>query len=434
MKEKIVEKRYELDTTIDLPLIIVRHKFKDKYLFIAPEISSWLVLNAFEEEILNLLHSGKTLGQILDLNLNQKILINLLAQIEYKRFHQNTIPIERRNLYTATIYLTNACNLCCRHCYMLSGKPEKSEISIDKWKRIIDLLKSVGVKTITLTGGEPMCKKDFWEILDFIYTIGLNVVLLSNGTLINKSNYRYIAKRCVEIQISLDGPTAELHEKIRGIGSYQKTMDTIRLLSTVSKYLIIAMTPIPDTIDKFEEAFADFMMQIDAINKKNNIFLNLTPVLQKGRFVNEIDRFDDSYFYQKVKHIVDKFIEKDYFEKKDASSFVPGEKKYNCGFGESYTVWWDGSIRSCYKSAKLIKCPITAKELLTMINNQFEKSKVSLVEVCQNCDLRFLCGGSCRVRNQEERGGLLNGGCSKEYKQHLYDILIMYNELMFDVL
>lgn len=434
MKNRIVEKRFALDTTIALPLAISRHKQGDKYLFIAPEIPSWLVLSAAEKKAFTWLRSGKTLEQILNLNIEQKVLNNLLAKIELKKFYQNTVSKDRKNLYTATLYLTNYCNLCCQDCYMFSGKPGRGEIDVTSWKVILILLKFAGVKIVTLTGGEPMCKEGFLEILHFAHHLGLKVILLTNGTLINESNYRYLARRCVEIQISVDGPNAELHEKTRGPGTYQKTMNAVSLLSKVAKSLIIAMTPTPETIDGFEKAFPDFLSQLAGLNR-GNITVNLTPELQKGRTVEATNRFSNDGFYKKVKYLADKFIEKDYFEKRDALAFVPGEKKHNCGWGEAYTIWWDGSIRPCYKAAKLVNfLDYTSAELKEMVSQQFEKNQVSLVQVCQACDLRFFCGGSCRLKNKKERGGLLNGGCEKNYKQSLYKMLIQSDDFMFDIL
>ncbi len=56
-----------------------------------------------------------------------------------------------------TIYLTHACNLSCKHCYLSAGKPLSRELSVDDWLLILDKLRDLGgVKYVYLLGGEPM--------------------------------------------------------------------------------------------------------------------------------------------------------------------------------------------------------------------------------------------------------------------------------------
>ncbi|MFC4322103.1 radical SAM/SPASM domain-containing protein [Litchfieldia salsa] len=129
--------------------------------------------------------------------------------------------------------LTEACNLKCIHCRAIA-QPERSidELSTSQAFDVIDSISAFAKPLLILTGGEPLYRPDFFEIAQYAVNKGLRVAIASNGTLVNGE----IAKKIKEVgikrvAISLDGPTAEIHDQFRGLdGSFVATLNGVTQL------------------------------------------------------------------------------------------------------------------------------------------------------------------------------------------------------------
>lgn len=130
------------------------------------------------------------------------------------------------------------CNLRCKHCYQKDYKPQKADISTLMLiaERIVDAAKRFGVRLrISLTGGEPFMDRDsLYYLLDYFESKDevAHVGVLSNGTLITDDDITQLKlyKKLKEVQISLDGASAAVHDMTRGKGMFQKAINSIRKL------------------------------------------------------------------------------------------------------------------------------------------------------------------------------------------------------------
>jgi MoaA/NifB/PqqE/SkfB family radical SAM enzyme len=122
--------------------------------------------------------------------------------------------------------LTNKCNLNCRWCGVKKGK---DVLSFSKIKSVIDLNKP---RYIEFTGGEPLLRDDIFRLIDYCKSKGMFVSLNTNGTLINKENSKKINADI--IRVSVDG-TEKVNDKIRGRGSFKKTLNGINSLKKYNK-------------------------------------------------------------------------------------------------------------------------------------------------------------------------------------------------------
>lgn len=125
---------------------------------------------------------------------------------------------------------TRQCNLSCVHCYAsASNKSSPAEMDTRAGKKFINDLAEFGVPVILFSGGEPLLRRDLFELASFAAEQGIRVALSTNGTLISKR----IADRLknigfAEVGISLDGIGAN-NDKFRGTnGAYQLALDGIR--------------------------------------------------------------------------------------------------------------------------------------------------------------------------------------------------------------
>ena len=97
------------------------------------------------------------------------------------------------------------------HCLSSSGKRDPRELSTQQCKDIIDELERMQVFYVNIGGGEPTVRPDFWELVDYATSHQVGVKFSTNGLRINADVARRLAASdYVDVQISLDGATAEL--------------------------------------------------------------------------------------------------------------------------------------------------------------------------------------------------------------------------------
>jgi mycofactocin biosynthetic radical S-adenosylmethionine protein MftC len=117
--------------------------------------------------------------------------------------------------------LTYACNLACAHCLSSSGRRDPRELSTVEAKAVVDELERMQVFYVNIGGGEPTVRPDFWELVDYATAHKVGVKFSTNGVRITPSvAERLAASDYVDVQISLDGATAEVNDAVRGTGSY----------------------------------------------------------------------------------------------------------------------------------------------------------------------------------------------------------------------
>lgn len=126
--------------------------------------------------------------------------------------------------------MTYACNLRCIHCYIRAGMTNHNELKYSEALGLIDQISEVGSPLLILSGGEPLVRRDFMDIVKYASQQDINLVLSTNGTLISnrvasvlaETGFRYIG-------ISIDSPHPEWHNRFRGVeGAFEKTVQGIK--------------------------------------------------------------------------------------------------------------------------------------------------------------------------------------------------------------
>jgi mycofactocin radical SAM maturase len=128
--------------------------------------------------------------------------------------------------------LTYACNLSCVHCLSSSGRRDPRELSTAECKAVIDELARMQVFYVNIGGGEPTVRPDFWELVDYATANRVGVKFSTNGVRITPDVARRLAASdYVDVQISLDGATADINDAVRGQGSYDTALRAMRNLA-----------------------------------------------------------------------------------------------------------------------------------------------------------------------------------------------------------
>lgn len=142
--------------------------------------------------------------------------------------------------------LTYACNLQCVHCLSSSGMRDPRELTTEQAKAVLDELRDMQVFYINIGGGEPMVRRDFFEILEHAQRCNIGVKFSTNGAFISAESARRLsAMNYLDIQISLDGADRETNDRVRGDGSYDtaiEAMEHLRAANFGSFKISVVMT------------------------------------------------------------------------------------------------------------------------------------------------------------------------------------------------
>ncbi|MFB3905630.1 MAG: radical SAM protein [Acidobacteriota bacterium] len=125
--------------------------------------------------------------------------------------------------------ITQACNLCCSHCYQDARGRLPNELNQDEQLRVVDEMADNYVSMLAFAGGEPLMSKCFWETCRHAARRGLHVTVATNGTLLTETNVGRLREAGVKIiEISLDSVDPGKHDRFRGEGAWNRTVQGIK--------------------------------------------------------------------------------------------------------------------------------------------------------------------------------------------------------------
>jgi radical SAM protein with 4Fe4S-binding SPASM domain len=128
--------------------------------------------------------------------------------------------------------ITNRCNLLCDHCYMAAdGHMRPNELSDEETIALVHQMGERRLPALFLSGGEPMMRSNFWEILELARSYGIRVTVSTNCTKIDRDVAKRLKANGIDwIATSLYGPS-EFHDAmVRVPGTWQKVVDAITIL------------------------------------------------------------------------------------------------------------------------------------------------------------------------------------------------------------
>ena len=160
--------------------------------------------------------------------------------------------------------LTYACNLECAHCLSSSGRRDPRELSTEQCEAVIDELQRMQVFYVNIGGGEPTIRPDFWHLLEYAVDHQVGVKFSTNGVRITPERAAFLASPAcggyVDVQISIDGATAEVNDHVRGPGSYDTAIAALANLRdagfTDAKISVVCTRQNIGQLDEFQ-ALAD---------------------------------------------------------------------------------------------------------------------------------------------------------------------------------
>ncbi len=171
---------------------------------------------------------------------------------------------------------TNRCNLSCLHCYSKSTLDEVDTLTTEQIKKTILQMKDNGIKFIIFSGGEPLTRKDLFEIADFCKENKIITYLSSNGLYFTSANVQKIVDSFNYVGISIDGDE-QTHDYFRGLkGAFKETLKAVQLANSTGAKVGIRFTITKDTLGSLEYIF-------DLVEKENIPKIYISHLVYSGR-------------------------------------------------------------------------------------------------------------------------------------------------------
>jgi len=203
--------------------------------------------------------------------------------------------------------ITRRCNLTCIHCRAAAlSDSYADELSSQECFRLLDDVASFSSPIIILTGGDPLLRPDVFDIAQYATNKGLRVVLSTNGTTITREKARRMVEVGIKrISISLDGSTAESHDRVRDVeGAFAGALRGIDLAKEAGLEIQINTTITKQNLAEIEKIQE---LAVDLGAASHHIFL-LVPT---GRGKNLVDQaltaqeYEETlnWFYRRSKEV-----------------------------------------------------------------------------------------------------------------------------------
>lgn len=179
--------------------------------------------------------------------------------------------------------ITNLCNLECAHCCNKSSPFSDISLEVSKEKSIsiVNEFEKLNITEVYFTGGEPFFRNDFIDIISHINTDKTVVFVASNGILLTKDKVKKISKVSIKrMTISLDGHTAEIHNKIRRRPfAFEKTVEGISNCIAAGVPVRVSGVITPNNMEFVEE----FIELVASLKVKAIVLHTVLPVGRAGQ-------------------------------------------------------------------------------------------------------------------------------------------------------
>jgi mycofactocin radical SAM maturase len=163
--------------------------------------------------------------------------------------------------------ITYACNLACVHCLSSSGRRDPRELTTQECFALVEELQALKVFYVNIGGGEPMLRPDFTDIVEHAISHDVGVKFSTNGTHLDAiAARRFAAMDYLDVQVSIDGATADINDLVRGEGSHAAALAAMGNLADAGfgpfKVSIVATRHNISQLDAFRSLADSFGAQL----------------------------------------------------------------------------------------------------------------------------------------------------------------------------
>lgn len=326
---------------------------------------------------------------------------------------------------TLYFYLTEGCNLACRHCWLgprfdATGTRYPT-LAVEAFETAIREAKPLGLSGVKLTGGEPLLHPHFTHLLEIVRREELKLVVETNGLLCTPEIAAEIAKSpSAFVSVSIDGADAATHEWVRGVsGCFEASRQAVRNLVAVGIQPQIIFSVMRHNAGQ-AEAMVRMAEDLGAATLKFNVVqptargealhqaaetLSIGELIELGRYVeNELEPTTKLQLFYHYPHAF-----------KSLSRIAQGDGCSACGIFGILGVMASGHYALCgigEQVPELVFGEVGQDRLEkiwlenTVLNALREGLPGRLEGVCGRCLMKSRCLGSCVAQNYYSKGNL----------------------------
>jgi SynChlorMet cassette radical SAM/SPASM protein ScmF len=316
------------------------------------------------------------------------------------------------------VYLTDACNLNCIHCWQsapLEGKGKYSRLTFEECKNFLDDTVEMGLEKVTFSGGEPLLNPDFDKFARYFHKHSVQMAMETNGMLIPAGGILdTIKKYGVYCAVSLDGVKEETHNKHRrhknafkqtllGIKKLEEAKMWYQLITAISNFNYHEIIPLADWIKK--ECKYCNSLKLNVVNSlgrakdmdEDGLLFKMEDLPQ---ITEEIAALVHRYPFKILLHVDPIFFS---FKNLTEMKYACGG---NCGYNSGLSILANGNVSICSLGKQMDKYIFghvstidvnhvwNNNSLLTDIHQDTHKK---LKGICANCIFKRHCLGGCRA-------------------------------------
>ncbi|MEM1557836.1 MAG: radical SAM protein [Candidatus Bathyarchaeia archaeon] len=297
-----------------------------------------------------------------------------------------------------TVWLvTSRCNFRCSHCYSYDIVGELSE---DEALKIAEELADFSTP-VDITGGEPLLWKPLRSVVRLLRECDVDLSIQSNLSILDGDYAKFLSDLGVFIFTSLDGPSREVHDKLRGFGSWDSLIRSLKLLkgfgldfatvTTITRVNLHVLTDVLKLSRELGASYAAFIPIIPIGRARYNDQLNIEPVELLNAVISIRDSTDALGF--KAAIWCAPFL-----------SSVGSTKYFYVGDCPIYRAWDilpDGSIPLC-DSLRIkiadVKIGVSKAWEEYLASPLVKEVFTTVPEACRGCNYSRLCRGGCKAR------------------------------------
>ena len=320
-------------------------------------------------------------------------------------------------LTTVYFYLTEGCNLACKHCWLSppleKGKLKYPYLPLSQIQAVINEARPLGLQSVKLTGGEPFLHPDIKSILEQLREEKIPISIETNGTLFTQELVSQLAQmHDVFISVSLDSISASKHENVRKIkGCFEDTVRGIKMLVESNIHPQVITSLLPENKEELPEIIR-FVEELGASSFKLNI---IQPTERGNNLANSGQTVGIKDILDIARNINDTFFDKSPMEISVSLPFafrplnlIKNGLSTRCGIMNILGVLATGEYALCgigTSIPELVFGKVGKDSLKTLweSNSVLNDLRIGIPEklegICGNCTMKWICLGSCIAQN-----------------------------------
>ena len=307
--------------------------------------------------------------------------------------------------------LTARCNFNCPMCYVHMTDEQVAasgrELTASQWLDIARAAKDKGMVFVLLTGGEPLVRKDFFEIYDGMRNMGLLVSINTNGSMLQGSILeKFLQNPPFRFNISLYGGSNETYARMCGRLAYDQVKENIRRLRQAGVEVSLNLSITPYNKDDLERIYAD-AVELD-VNVKASSYMYPSVRVNGGQYGcgNRLS-CEESAAYS-VQWDLLRFSQEEFAARAENMLNLVNLEQEGCPVEEgegvrcragssSFWMTWDGKMMPCGMLTTPVVYPLEVGFDAAWDTIREETAKIKTPAKCVACDHRDICGACAAV-------------------------------------